>query len=370
MPESPVADEEFDNVRKRQNDDEIARLLSSGTNITTSNGPANKKPRLSNGTAVYENNNGFDSNAMDVDDEMNNGDENAYPSPEQAETPIITTTTTITTGPTTGTQVDKVHELNSETTFLDLSDDPARNANTVLLQCEFNPRDPTLLAAAGTDALARMWTLSRASAAHDPAAAPESPRKPKFAAHHNLLEENMPSSTTTTGLSWSADGTTIAVSSEPNDDGVAKVEFWNTDGIQLASYNTFESPIICLKWNTDNTACLTISPGNEGRSTVITVMQPSATDSIMYQLPNHSLSEQILDVAWTAPDVFVVCGGDMLKAYQITDNVINPVKKFETKDGSALSKVVFDRRTELLATASDVGTIDVSHTIPAIPSAC
>lgn len=352
MPESPAADEEFENIRKRQNDDGPIQL-SSGTNIT-SNGPANKKPRLSNGT-IYEN--GFDSNAMDVDDEVN-GDENAYPSPEQAETPIVTTT-----GPTTGTQVDKVQELNGETTFLDLSDDPARNANTVLLQCEFNPRDPTLLAAAGTDALARMWTLSRASAAHDPASTPDSPRKPKFVAHHNLLEENTPSTTTTTGLSWSPDGSIIGVSSEPNDDGVAKVEFWNTDGIQLASFNTFESPILYLKWNADNTSCLTISPSNEGRGTAITVMKPAMSEAITYNLNAHSLSEQILDVAWTGSDMFVICGGDMLKAYSISDNVINPVKKFETKDGHALSKVAFDPHSTLLATASDIGNIDVSSRI-------
>lgn len=329
MPDSPVADEEFDNVRKRQNDEEpAAAQVSSGTNPIV-NGPVNKKPRLSNGT-VYEN--GFDSNAMDVDDEVN-GDENAYPSPEQAETPTVTTS-----GPTTGTQVEKVHELNGQTIFLDLSDDPARNANTVLLQCEFNPQDPTLLAAAGTDALARMWTLS--TAAHDAASVPESPRKPKFAAHHNLLEENMPSSTTTTGIAWTSDGSTIAVSSEPNDDGVAKVEFWNTDGIQLSSFNVFESPIISLKWNLDNSACLTVSPSNEGRSTAITVMHPTSSNHIIYNLPNHSLSEQLLDIAWTGSDNFVICGGEMLRAYQIADGVINPVKKFETREGHALSSTL------------------------------
>jgi hypothetical protein len=348
MPASPVADEEFESARKRQNDDDESAPVP--------NGPASKKPRLSNGTAFDSH--AYDGNAMDLDDDQQNGDEpqqHAYPSPEQAPSPIVTTT-----GPTTGTQVDKVHDLTTETTFLDLSDDPARNASTVLLQCEFSPSDPTLLAAAGTDALARMWTLSRAdpgSAAAD--AADDTPRKPKFAMHHNLLDESMPLSTTTTGLVWSSNGASVAVSSEPNDDGVAKVEFWNPDGMQYASFNSFESPVISLRWNLDNSACLAISPINEGASTVITVMFPAASTHIVYQLPNHSLSEQILDAVWTSNDVFVLCGGETLKAYQVVEGSIGPVKKFETREGHALSKIVYDERSQLLATASDTGNIDV-----------
>lgn len=427
MPESPAADEEFENHgRKRENDQEDEQQPAQTTPST--HGPANKKPRLSNGTtggacgSNNSNNNdnhlqqqqqqhhqpgqhGFDlhgdgGGAMDVDDDQatastaappnGHGDENAYPSPEQAATPtnlighlnhhnhnnIVSTTN----GPTTGTQVDKVLDLNSATTFLDLSDDSAvaalahgssSSSNSVLLlQCEFNPRDPTVLAAAGTDALARMWTLARAGdaaaldAREEAASAPDtdSPKKPKFAAHHNLLDESMPSTTTTTGLAWSSDGSTIAVSSEPNDDGVAKVEFWNTDGTQLASYNSFESPIISLKWNLDNSACLAISPANEGASTVITVMYPSSSTHIPYPLPNHSLSDHILDIAWTSSDVFVLCGGDMLRAYQITEGGISPVKKFETREGHSLSKIVYDEKTQLLATASDSGSVDVCST--------
>lgn len=347
-PESPAADEEFENARKRQNDSEPSQAA---------NGPASKKIRLSNGTA-HEN--GFDnsSNLMDIDrDDEQNGDENAYPSPEQAPSPMPMI---ITDGPNQGTQVEKVHDLAGETTFLDLSDDPARNANTVLLQCEFNPQDPTFLAAAGTDALARMWTLSHVAPDSGSVPVPESPGKPKFAPHVNLLDESMPLTTTTTGLSWSSDGATIAVSSEPNDDGVAKVEFWHTDGRQFASYNNFESPIICLKWNFENTACLAISPGNDNTITVITVMFPGGATHRQYSIPTHSLRIQVLEAAWTQNDVFVLSGGDMLKAYQCSEEEISPVKKFETREGHALSKVVFDERSRLLATASDTGNIDVS----------
>ena len=56
---------------------------------------------------------------MDVDDEQN-GDENAYPSPEQLPSPVVATI-----GPEQGTQVEKVNELSTETIFLELSEDPS-----------------------------------------------------------------------------------------------------------------------------------------------------------------------------------------------------------------------------------------------------
>lgn len=295
---------------------------------------------------------------MEIDeDPEQNGDEHAYPSPEQLPSPTVATA-----GPEQGTQVEKVNELAPETTFLDLSDDPTRNAATVLLHCEFNPRDATVLAAAGTDALARMWTLT--GTASESVSDADNLRKPNFAPHHNLLDENTPSSTTTTGLSWASDGSTIAVSSETLDDGLAKVEFWTTSGSRFASYNTFESPIICLRWNSANTACLALSPEQSGRGTLLTVMYPTSDVAIRYSLPNHSLSEQLLDAAWTGNDELVLCGGTILQTFQRVDNSFAPVRKYETREAHALSKVAYDSRSRLLATASDTGMIDVSRAVP------
>jgi hypothetical protein len=337
MPASPAADEDFENARKRQIDSDQTQLQC---------GPPVKKPRLSNG---YEN--GFESTPMDVDDDQN-GDENAYPSPEQVPSPVV-----VTVGPEQGTQVDKVHELSTETTFLELSDDPS-SRNAVLLQCEFNPRDPAILAAAGTDALARMWTLSRMM----PDSGSESPRKPVFASAHNLLDESAPSSTTASGLSWSPDGTYVAVSSEPPDDvndGNSKVVFWNTNAVSFAEFNSFESPIICLRWNPSNTACLAISPQDSTRSTLITVMFPSTLTSMSYSLPNHVLEQQPLDAAWTSNDEFFICGGDVLQAFHCTEGSLSPGRKYETREGDTLSRLSYDWRSRLLATASESGTIHV-----------
>jgi transducin (beta)-like 1 len=331
-PAPAIDEDDFENARKRQIEEE---------QIPIQNGPA-KRPRLING---YEN--GFEAtpkSPMDVDEEQN-GDGNAYPSPEQLPSPVI-----VTNGPEKGTQVDKVSELTAETTFLDLSDDSS-SRNTILLQCEFNPRDPTVLAAAGTDALARMWTFSRMPPDLDVHTDRVSPP------HHNLLGDGLPPNTTATGLSWSSDGFSVAIASEPMEGETARIEVWNTDGTSIASFDSFESPVIHLRWNPSNTLLLALSP--EGQGTLITIMSPTTQDTLQHSLPGHILMDQLLDVAWTSNEEFVLCGGDMLRAFHCVDGAISPVRKYETREGHALSKVTFDWFSRLLATASDTGMIDV-----------
>jgi transducin (beta)-like 1 len=126
----------------------------------------------------------------------------------------------------------------------------------------------------------------------------------------------------------------------------------------VATFMAFESPIICLRWNPTNTLLLAISPESEG--TVVTVMSPATQETVQTNMPRHSLAEQPLEAAWTSNEEFVVCGGDLLHAYHCSAAGISSVRKYETREGHALSKVVFDWPSRLLATASDTGMIDVS----------
>ena len=388
-PRPALDEDDLENVRKRQLEIEQLQIQT--------NGPA-KRPRLSNG--YMPNGTGLDStprSPMDVDeDQLQHAEGNAYPSPEQVPSPVAATL-----GPEQGTQIDKVSELAADTIFLDLTDEAAANTggasasantaattarhnnNAILLQCEWNPRDPTILAAAGTDALARMWTFSRRGASPPTAADTDhdmQPRpqphvhgngnghgQPRASPHHNLLDEGAPQTTTATGLTWTLDGLHVAVASEALDDGTARIEVWNTDGISVASFVAFESPIICLRWNPTNTLLLAISPESDGA--LVTVMSPATQDSVQTTMPRHSLIEQPLDAAWTGNDEFVVCGGDLLHAFHCSAAGISNVRKYETREGHALSKAVFDWPSRLLATASDTGMIDVSshpfaHPIP------
>jgi transducin (beta)-like 1 len=342
-PTSAVPEENFEVDRKRQIDNDQSQNQS---------GPPAKKARVSNG---YEN--GFTTTRMDVDDDQNedrngqpngdqNGDENAYPSPEQVPSPIVTTV-----GPDQGTQIDKVNELTPETTFLELFEDPSKNA--VVLQCEFNPQDSMILAAAGTDALARMWTLSRTI----PETGSDSPVKPILAPHINMLEDGV-----STQLSWASDGSLLALSSEPPLDGSAKIEFWQPDGTRLASFYGFDPSIIALRWNPPNSACLAISPLDEGKGALISVVSPHTHSTLRFPIQGHSLLHQPIDAAWTSESEFIICGGDLLQAFQCTESAIVAGLKFETRPGDTLSKVTYDWRSSLLATASESGTLDVCIT--------
>lgn len=347
---APTNDEgdDFEKVRKRQNEDE---------NVPRNNGP--KRQRISNG---YEN--GFEvappksPMAMEIDEEPQNGNGNAYPSPELLPSPVLATN-----GPEKGTQIEKVADLTTYTTFLDLTDESSSaSRNTILLQCEFSPQDPTLLAVAGTDALARMWNLSLPRVTSEGDVQMNGDHvAPKFS---NLLDGGVPSKTTATLISWAPNGSCIAVASESGESDVARVEVWTRDNTSVALFESFYPPIISLLWSPNSNLVLAICPAPpagpvQRQGTLLKIMTAGQFATIDFHLPNHNLDEQILDVAWTSDEEFVLCGGEMLQAFSIIDGVITPTKKFETRDSHGLSKVIFDSHSRLLATASDSGTIDV-----------
>ena len=318
------------------------------------NGSPAKRPRLSNG---YEN--GAGAATVTTPMEVDHQDNHAYPSPlegEQATTPIVRTD-----GPEQGTQVDKVEELSHDTTFIRLVDDARAPDSTsaaspagaesapILLQCEWNPRDPSLLAAAGTDALARVWTVSHATM-------PE-PGQDHVSPHaHSLVDPAATRSTTVTALSWASDGTMIAVATD-NGTGAA-VSLWNADGGRIQSVEVPEPPVVKLSWNPNNTAFLSISPDKGGA--LVTVYSIPACNSISYFLPGHDIGASPLDAAWTSDSEFLLCGGDLLVCLQCTDSSISQIRKFETKEDDSFTQVLFDWRSKLAATSSDKGTLDVS----------
>lgn len=288
---------------------------------------------------------------MDLDDDQH-AEGQAYPSPEQLPSPAV-----ITNGPEQGTQIDKPIELGPETTFLDLTPSSSSSPkNSILLHCEWNPFIPTILAAAGTDALARMWTLSRNAPDSDDSNNSEAVFHPS----HNLLEASNSRSTTATSLAWTSNGDAIIVASEPMDDGPSRVDVWSTDGHQIAGFEGFDAPVLCLRWNFSNTLCISLSPGKPRMGVVITVMCPATRQSVRYSLPNQDFVEQPLEVAWTGDAEFILGGGNVLQTFHYIDGSISEGRKYQTREGHALSKIAFDFRSQMLATASDTGTIDVS----------
>ncbi|WKT39442.1 WD40 repeat [Fusarium oxysporum f. sp. vasinfectum] len=291
-------------------------------------------------------------------------DNHAYPSPlegEQAPEPMVRTD-----GPEQGTQVDKVEELAPETTFIRLVYDgqnqiqgnrgatpspssPSGQDNApILLRCEWNPRDPSILAAGGTDALARVWTVPRAG--------PIEPGQDHVSLQgHSLIDRDVSRDTITTAMSWTSDGAAIAVATDSRNH--ASINVWSAEGAHLQSMELSEPPIIKMLWNPNNTALLAISPDKGG--TLITVHYPPAGNSLSYVLPDHNIDATPFDAAWTGEAEFLLCGGDLMLCLQCTETTIVQARKFETKDDDLFSQVLFDGRSRLAATSSDKGTLDL-----------
>lgn len=297
---------------------------------------------------------------MEIDDDQN-GDGHAYPSPEQLPSPIIATN-----GPEKGTQMDKVSELGTETLYLDILDgNPSKS--TILVHCEWNPRIPKILAAAGNDALARMWDLSRtvADQSNGNHTFPHSSgMNESFPPCTNLLEPLAPPSTYVDALTWASDGSFILIASEVEMAGIATIAVWSDKGQQIHTSTPMESPIVSLKWNFSNTLYLSISPttidGSDIKGTVFTITSITNFQTIQYILPQHNLIEQSLEAVWTSDEDFIVGGGDFLMAYRIVGGVVTFERKFETREDHQLSKITFDWISKLLATGSENGVIDVS----------
>ncbi|KAI0799908.1 WD40-repeat-containing domain protein [Xylaria sp. FL0064] len=346
-PAAPGADVEVS--RKRQGDRQQQSSLVNGS-------PA-KRPRLSNG---YEHGVDTATTPMELDGQDHQGDNHAYPSPlegEQAPTPLPRTD-----GPEQGTQVDKVEELACETTFIPLGSglDDAPGALSrvngdsapVLLHCQWHPRDPSLLAAAGTDALARIWNISRGAAA-DPASEDHvNGIVPDF---HDLVEDDIPPKATVTAMAWNWDGSAIAVATDS--DSKARLTLWTPEGSHISHLEVAEPPIIKLRWSPQSTAILAIAPDSGG--TLITVYHSHTLNSLTYLLPNHDLNAEPLDAAWTSDTEFLLCGGDLLVLLRYSDKEISEVQKFETRKGDILTHVQYDSRSSLAATCGERGIVDV-----------
>jgi transducin (beta)-like 1 len=332
------------------------------------NGSPAKRPRLSNG---YEN--GTDtvadaSDQMDIDPQDDQSHDNhAYPSPfegEAAATPVVHTT-----GPEQGTQVDKVEELSPVTTFIRLSDDsrhgadshtsPASSADAnavsspnapILLQCEWNPRDPSILAAAGTDALARLWTVSRVAASES------EPAHDNVSPHGQaLLSPDLPSNTSITAMAWTSDGSSLAVATDSGSQ--ASINVCSSDGTLLQAMEVSEPPVVKLSWNPSNTALLAISYDKTGA--LVTVYYASAGNSLSHRIEGYDIDRTTLDATWTSDGEFLLSGGDMLVSLYCADSSIVQVRKFETKEDDSFNHVLFDWRSKLAATSSDKGTLDL-----------
>ena len=173
----------------------------------------------------------------------------------------------------------------------------------------------------------------------------------------DLMDKDLPPTTTVTAMAWSLDGQAIAVATETN--GRARISIWAPDGTHLQRLAVAEPPVIKLGWNPSNLALLGIAPDHRG--TLVTVFASQDSSSAPYLLRDHDLQESPLDVVWISDSDFVLCGGDRLLSLHWTGDEVVLIRKFETQKDDALSNVQYDAASRLIATASEKGIIDVSR---------
>ncbi|KAL2256815.1 hypothetical protein VTK26DRAFT_1076 [Humicola hyalothermophila] len=295
---------------------------------------------------------------MELDHHPDNN--HAYPSPlegEQAESPILRTE-----GPSRGTQVEKVRDLTQSTEYLRLGADesPEANENPLVLLCEWNPRDPSLLATAGTDALARIWTIPCGAAPDVAQGQGESHVDPRRRSFISIIDEDLPKNATVSAMAWSPSGELIAVGTELGNK--SRVSVWTVNGASIQRFDGLDSPVTNLCWSPNNNLLLAISPdvgsSSGGSGTLIHVSSPSMVNSMSHIL-DHDLRSDSLDATWISESEFILCGGDLLASFRCTEQGIVRGREFQTKKDERFALAEFDWRSKLVATASDNGSIDI-----------
>lgn len=344
---SPVPDALAEEEMEDAPENARKRSIDSNHQQQQQNGSPVKKPRLSNG---YENglSTAEDVSPMDIDQ---NGDGHAYPSPKEVDEPA---TPILTKGPDEATQFDKVTELIAETTYIDLSFGQQSN-NTTLLHCAWSPRDPQILATAGTDALGLLWNMARgASSTTEPGSGTHV--NGSLPPHVSLIDENEPKDSKIDALSWSHDGSSISLAIGRSQDAVIRI--CKDSGLHLATFNGPSQPIYCLRANPVNREILVaLMPDDNGTCISVTSTELGQFKTFVV---NHAEGDDVVDAAWTGDTEFIVCGGDKLQVFSFADGQIVPGKKFETREGHGLEKVIYDKHLRMVATASLDGKIDVS----------
>ncbi|KAI9748442.1 MAG: hypothetical protein M4579_007221 [Chaenotheca gracillima] len=263
-----------------------------------------------------------------------------------------------TLGFSVGTQVEKIAELGLEasTTFLDVG---RRN----VLHCAWSPAQPACLLTAGTEALARIWTIARRLASDEPPALSATPAphaapsaltaSPTYlplnpSDHHGDDDRWM-----VTAVAWSQDGEHVAVGvcdSAAVFDG--SVYIWSRSGRLANVFPIGQYPILCLKWSASGTVLLCLC-GNVGGTSIILwdLMTADALDSI-------SVDDSLEDAEWVDKSAFIVSGGHTLNVYRF-EGRLTLIHNYSSPDSSDLWLVRHDPVTSLLVTCSHSTTISL-----------
>lgn len=300
---------------------------------------------------------------MDVDDqEASNG--HAYPSPKEvdrSETPISNTN-----GAETAVQVDQPTDLIQNTTFLSISDDFAPSTPQ-LYHCKWNPRNASILAVAGADALIRFWNIPKPASVDD-----DHQMNGHFNSHNHdqgekwhIGDETAPPSTYVSAFCWSPQGDTFAMATDTHDQDHAIILIYNTNSEVIRRYTTTGTPILALAFNPPGDFVLGIGPDKSGGLSLTIMYVTSLHKTVIRNVTTstHMMSTFYPRTIWTDDYEFLLCTADVLQSYQFNQitQKIEMSDKFELGvSPETITNVVYDPSSNSIATSTEDGEINVS----------
>ena len=262
-------------------------------------------------------------------------------------------------------QVDKVGDVGAETArILDVGKASVLHAN-------WHPHDPTLLLTAGTNALSRIWKISRNASSREinghGHGHGHSDQENGHLEQTPSVELNIDGSESTyiTALQWNPDGDLIAVAPrEFGQQGNGTVAILSKANGYLDVFHVGRDPLVCLRWSPRGALLLGVASSIESQNSEIFVWNVASGS----QLEVLAVDGIVIDAVWVSDEAFAICVGPSINQFRITNqraipfaSAINPCG---TSEGDSFQVMRWDKYSRTIALGSQNGDVHVSLSFP------
>jgi len=263
--------------------------------------------------------------------------------------------TTLSIGTSTGQQPEKIADMQPETTILTI-DKPSVSLTHTL----WSPTESSVLLTSGESVL-RFYLVSNSRGDTGAARAEESSIPAPNGTHditHSIAAPAFHEPVIgTEGLSvtdvcWTDPGEVVLAAKEAftNDKGetleVGKLISVTGGGPTVRVLSSSVGSVFALRWNPSSKLLLCISTTGGGGGGYVRVWRLPDTEPVSTTHIDHN----ILDAAWMTDSTFVVCGHDILLAFELDGNNITPLKSHDVP--MRWEKVRHDPVCRIIACAS------------------
>jgi hypothetical protein len=253
-------------------------------------------------------------------------------------------------------QVDKVGDVGAETArVLDVGTASVLHAN-------WHPHDPTLLLTAGTDALSRIWKISRNASSRE-LNGHEDAHENGHAQQTPFVELDIDGSDSTciTALQWNPDGDIIAIAPREFDQqGNGTVALLSKSNGYIDVVPVGSDPLVCLRWTPRGSHLLGVSSSMESQHSEVFIWNVASGG----QLDVLTVDGILIDAVWISDEAFALCVGPFINQFRITNQRAIPVASASSPsgslDGDAFLVMRWDKFSRTIAVGSENGDVHVS----------